>query len=397
MEPISKTFITIGAILLFAPAIDTIARRTKLPRVTLLLLFGLLIGPDVLNLLPALGNTWFPVVTDLALLMIGFLLGEKLAFSFLRKNARAVLWISVGEVLVTAVTMFTVLFLIGVPIEVSLVLAGIAPASAPAATVDVVHEVKAKGEFTNTLLAIVAIDDAWGLIAFSILLAFAQSLHGTSGGVDVLLAGAWELGGALLVGIGLGIPMAYLTGRIRPGKPTLPEALGFVFVCGGLALFLDVSIILASMVLGGVVANLAKHHERPFHAIENIESPFMIMFFVLAGASLHIDSLAEVGLIGGAYIILRVIGQISGAWVGAAVGKSGPLVRKYMGLALMPQAGVALGMALIAANKFPEIGGIIFPIVAGTTVLFELIGPVMTRMALEKAGEIPSQKKMDGY
>ncbi len=394
MEPISKTFLTIGAILLFAPAIDAIGRRTKLPRVTLLLIFGLLIGPDALDFLPALGQTWFPIVTDLALLMIGFLLGEKLAFSFLRKNARAVLWISAGEVLVTVVIMFSILFLIGVPVEIALILAGIAPASAPAATVDLVHEVKAKGNFTNILLAIVAIDDAWGLIVFSILFAFAQSLQGTSGGVDVLLAGAWELGGALLVGIALGVPMAYLTGRIRPGKPTLPEALGFVFVCGGLALYLDVSIILASMVLGGVVANLAKHHERPFHAIENIESPFMILFFVLAGASLHIDSLAEVGLIGGAYIISRVIGQVSGAWAGAMIGKSGPLVKKYMGLALMPQAGVALGMALIAGNKFPEIGGTIFPIVAGTTVLFELIGPIMTRMALAKAGEIPSQKEL---
>ena len=391
LDVITKTFITIGAILLFAPAIDAIARRTKLPRVTLLLLLGILIGRFAQDLLPAFGKTWFQVVTDLALLMIGFLLGEKLVFSFLRKNARSVLWISVGEVLITVVIMFAVLFLIGVPIEVALILAGIAPASDPAATIDVVHEVKAKGKFTNTLLAIVAIDDAWGLIVFSILFAFAQSLHGQSSGVDVLLAGGWELGGALLVGVGLGVPMAYLTGRIRPGKPTLPEALGFVFVCGGVALFLDVSIILASMVLGGVVANLAKHHERPFHAIENIESPFMILFFVLAGASLHIDSFAEIGLIGGAYIILRVIGQVSGAWVGATVGKSGPLVKKYMGLALMPQAGVALGMALIATNQFPEIGGTIFPIVAGTTVLFELIGPLMTRMALERAGEIPTR------
>jgi Kef-type K+ transport system membrane component KefB len=391
MDPISKTFIMIGAILLFAPAIDAIGHRTKLPRVTLLLLFGLLIGPYGLDLLPALGKTWFQVATDLALLMIGFLLGEKLAFSFLKKNARAVLWISVGEVLVTAAIMFAVLFLIGVPIEVALILSGIAPASAPAATVDVVHEVKAKGKFTNTLLAIVAIDDALGLIVFSILFAFAQSAHGQSGSVEVLLAGAWELGGALVIGIALGVPMAYLTGRIRPGKPTLPEAIGFVLVCGGVALFLNVSIILASMVLGGVVANLAQHHERPFHAIENIESPFMILFFVLAGASLHVDSLTEVGLIGGAYIILRVTGQISGASAGAIVGNSGPLVRKYMGLALMPQAGVALGMALVAANKFPEIGGTIFPIVTGTTILFELIGPIMTRMALERAGEIPRE------
>jgi Kef-type K+ transport system membrane component KefB len=389
MDSIGEIFITIGAILLCAPAIDAIGRRTKLPRVTLLLLFGLLIGPYALDLLPPLGNIWFPVVTDLALIMIGFLLGEKLATSFLKKNARAVLWISLGEVLVTTLVMFTVLFLIGVPIGIALILAGIAAASAPVATIDVVDEVKAKGKFTDTLLAIVAIDDAWGLIIFSVLLAFARSLHGQSGEVDMLLTGTWDIGGALLVGIVLGVPMAYLTGRIRPGKPTLPEAFGFVMVCGGLTLLLNVSIILASMALGGFVANFAKHHERPFHAIENIESPFMILFFVLAGASLHFNSLTQVGLIGGAYIIVRIIGKNLGAWAGAIAGNAEPSVRKYMGLALMPQAGVALGMALIASNNFPEIGGTIFPIVAGTTVFFELIGPIMTRLALEMSGDIP--------
>jgi Kef-type K+ transport system membrane component KefB len=394
VEPISKTFITIGAILLLGTATEAIGRRTKLPRVTLLLLFGLLIGPAALDILPEfIQKKWFPIITDIALIMIGFLLGEKLVHSF-RKDARTVLWISASVVFVTGTLMLGGLLLIGVPIEVALILAAIASATDPVATTDVILETKAKGNFTNVLLGVVAVDDAWGLVIFSFMLAIAQALHGQGSGFEILLSSGWDLGGACIVGLGLGLPMAYLTGRIRSGQPTLIEALGIVFLCGGVAIWLEVSFILASMVLGGVVANFAHHHERPFHAIEDIELPFMILFFVLAGASLHLGSLAEVSLIGGAYIVLRVTGRIFGARPGAAINHSDPRFKRWMGFALMPQAGVALGMALVAANQFPEIGGIIFPVVAGTTVLFELIGPVMTRMALAKAGEIPSQKEL---
>ena len=395
MDELSKTLLTIGIILLLGLATDVIGRWTKLPRVTLLLLFGLLIRQT--PWLPENIEKWFPLITDTALLMVGFLLGEKLTRSFIQKNTYTVLWVSVSEVFVTAIIVFAGLILIGVPIEVALIFAGVSTATDPAATADVVNETNAKGNFSNTLLAIVAIDDAWGLIIFSFILALAQSIHGQIGGVEILLSGAWNLGGACLVGIGLGIPMAYLTGRIRPGQPTLLEALGFVFLCGGVALWLEVSFILASMVLGGVVAYLARHHERPFHAIEDIELPFMILFFVLAGASLEIGGLSQIGYIGAAYIILRVVGRIVGAWPGAAIADAGPLVKKWMGIALMPQAGVALGMALVATHRFPETSDVIFPVVIGTTILFELIGPIMTRTALVRAGEVPKEQRVQTH
>jgi hypothetical protein len=134
---------------------------------------------------------------------------------------------------------------------------------------------------------------------------------------------------------------------------------------------------------GSVVANLARHHTRPFHAIEGIEWPFMILFFVLAGASLRI-----VGLIGSAYVILRVIGRFLGAWVGGVITWAGPLFRGWMGLALMPQAGVALGMALVATERCLNVGKVILTVVIAATVVFELIGPVMTRIALVRAGDV---------
>ncbi len=386
MDDLALSLITIGVILLFGLAADVIGRRTKLPRVTLLLLFGLLIRQT--PWFPENLNHWFPFITDLALLMIGFLLGEKLVWSFRGKQSLTVFWVSGSVVIVTAGLILGGLLLIGIPLEIALIFAGISTATDPAATTDVVVETKAKGNFSSTLLAIVAIDDAWGLILFSFLLALAQSIQGQPGSMDILLTGAWDLGGACLVGIMLGIPMALLTGRVRPGQPTLLEALGIVVLCGGISLMLNVSFILASMVLGGMVALLATHHEYPFHAIEDIEPPFMILFFVLAGASLDIFQLAEIGWLGITYIFLRILGRIFGSWPGALLAQAKPSIRNFTGMALMPQAGVALGMALVATNRFPELSQVIFPVVIGTTIFFELIGPILTRTALILAGDV---------
>jgi Kef-type K+ transport system membrane component KefB len=390
MDDVAITLITLGVVLLLGLVTDALGRHSPLPRVTLLLIFGFLIGPSALDLLPALGEKWFRVVANMALVMVGFLLGEKITLSSMRQHGRLVLWISIASVVGTAVVVLVGLLLIGVRLDIALLLAGIAPATAPAATADVVHEARADGRFARTLLGIVAVDDAWGLILFSLMLTAVQTFSVGTDSIVPLLTGAWELGGALLVGIGLGIPMAYLTGRIQPGEPTLVEALGLVFLCGGIALWLDVSFILASMVLGSVVANLARHHMRPFHAIEGIEWPFMILFFVLAGASLHAKALYQVGLAGSAYIILRIIGRFLGAWVGGAVSRAEPLVRRWIGMALMPQAGIALGMALVAIQRRPDLGEVILTVVIASTVLFEVIGPVLTRIALVRAGEVGS-------
>ena len=387
MDDTAKTLITLGALLLLGLATDAIGRRTRLPRVTLLLIFGFAIGPGGLGFLCPNEEKWFSVVADMALIMIGFLLGEKFTLSSLRQHGKLVLWLSVAEVVVTALVVLIGLLLIGLQMDIALLLAGISTATDPAATTDVVHETKADGVFTRTMLGIVAVDDAWGMILFSLMLTAAQAFSGQGDSIAPLLTGAWELGGALLVGIGLGIPMAYLTGRIRPGEPTLVEALGVVFLCGGIAIWLGVSFLLASMVLGCVVANLARHHIRPFHAIEGIEWPFMILFFVLAGASLHTETLYQIGFVGSAYIILRIIGRLLGAWTGGAISHAEPLMRRWMGMALMPQAGVALGMALVAMQRRPDLGEIILPVVIASTVLFELVGPVLTRAVLIHVGE----------
>jgi Kef-type K+ transport system membrane component KefB len=164
------------------------------------------------------------------------------------------------------------------------------------------------------------------------------------------------------------------------------EALGIVFICGGLAIWLEVSYLIAAMTVGAIVANLAKHHDYPFHEIENIESPFMVVFFVLAGASLDIGSIEELGLMGILYIIGRALGKYLGAFIGSQFSGSTTITQKWMGLALLPQAGVPIGMALVAANQFPEYRQVLLSVVISSTVLFDIIGPILTRYAIYQAG-----------
>jgi Kef-type K+ transport system membrane component KefB len=167
----------------------------------------------------------------------------------------------------------------------------------------------------------------------------------------------------------------------------LMEALGLVLLCGGLAIALEVSYLIACMAMGAVIANLAVHHDYPFHEIENIEWPFMVVFFVLAGAKLELAGLALVSVVAAVYLLTRVVGKIAGAAIGAAISQAGRPVKRWMGTAMLPQAGVPIGMALLAGERFPEYRDVILTVVIGTTVVFELAGPVATRFALSRASK----------
>jgi len=387
MTDLVLSYLAIGAIFLAGLVINILGRRMQLPRVTLMLLVGFAVGPSVLDLLPDLKDTWFQAATDLALMMIGFLLGGHLTRSTFRLYGRWVLLVSLSVVVLTAATVTLATWLAGGSLPLALILGATATATAPAAVQDVVKESHAGGPFTQTLLGIVAILDAWGLVLFSLCMTAAGGLTGGESEAH-LLHGLWEIGGAVVVGAGLGIPMAYITGRLTEGEPSEVEAMGFVLLCGGIALAIDVSFILAAMVMGVVVVNLAYHHDRPFHAIEGIEWPFKMVFFLLAGASLEIHALLGVGAIGLVFIVGRVAGRILGGIVGAYAANASPVMGCRMGLSLLPQAGVAIGMALTASKSLPAIADILMPVVIGTTVLFEVTGPIVTRLVLKQAGEI---------
>jgi Kef-type K+ transport system membrane component KefB len=266
----------------------------------------------------------------------------------------------------------------------ALVLGGVAAATAPAATIDVVSQYRARGAFPGLLLSVVALDDAWGLIVFSLCVTTATALHNATVDTELVVRAGTDIAGAIGLGLVLGVPAALLTGRIKAGEPMLTEALALVFLCGGLALLLDVSFLIAAMVTGATVANLARHHERPFHAIQAVDWPVMVLFFVLAGASLQIDAVLAVSGIGMAYMGWRTVGKVGGGWLGAKLGGADPLHGRWIGMALLPQAGVAMGMALVASNQLPEYRQEILSIAIGSTILFELFGPIATRLALRR-------------
>ena len=397
MEPyqagIGTISLTLGCLFVAGMVADILGRFTPLPRVTLLLITGFVVGPSLLDWLPDMTRQWFPLVTNVALSMIGFLIGGHLHRDRLGSMGKDVFGLSIGITLATIVLIPVMLIAMGVSPLVALLLGGIATATDPAATVDVVNEAGAKGTFAGTLLGIVAIDDVWGLIAFSLLLAVAQILSGHTDAWQSLQTGLIEIGGALILGILIGLLMALLSGRIQSGEPTQAEALGGVLIAAGLADYFDVSSILTTIVMGAVVCNVASHHERPFHAIRGIEWPFLILFFFLAGAGLQIASMLQVGLLTITYVMARIITRVLGAWLGGYASKSPLQIRRWMGLALLPQAGVALGMALIAIQHFPDLHDVILPVVLSSTIFFELIGPVLTRWSLRRSGEIQTNSK----
>ncbi len=382
MPESAQFLLTIGGIFLLGLLTNAVARHTVLPRVTLLLLFGIIIGDEVLAVVPKIFEERFDIIADMTLLMVGFLIGGKLTTDSLAESGRSALWVSLAAAVVTVACVSGGLMILSVPVDVAIILGCIGAATAPAAIFDVVAELNVDNKFSRLLISVVALDDVWALVIFGVGLAVVRSLNGGGGDALFMLDVSREVGGAIVLGILIGFPAAYLTGRVIPGKPILTEALGIVFFCGGLAIWFGVSYLIASIVVGFVVANYAKHHEYPFHAIEGIESPIMIVFFVLAGALLDVSAIREIGLVGVAYIIARTMGKYLGAAIGCVIAGSDRRTKKWMGLALLPQAGVAIGMALAASNQFPEHRQFLLPLVISSTVFFELIGPILTRQAL---------------
>jgi Kef-type K+ transport system membrane component KefB len=377
--------VAIGILFLGGLALDAVGRIVHVPRVTLLMLLGALLGPPLLDVLPAAIADGNPIYTDLALTMVAFLLGSSLSRTTLAARGRQILVISIVVVLVSITLVAGGLYLLGVPLPIALLLGGIAAATDPAATRDVLRQSGKTGVFVDTLSGVVAIDDAWGLLAFSVLLSLAALLLGNGADGGAVFHAIYEALGGIALGVAIGLPAAFLTGRLRPGEPSLIEAIGVVMLCTGLSLYFEVSFLLTGMACGAVIVNFARHHERPFHEIERIEWPFLLLFFVMAGASLQVDALMTLGVVGVGYCVLRLVSRPIGGWLGGWA--SGLALREgvLMGTSLMPQAGVAIGMALVASDQFPQYGQTLVTIAIASTIFFEVVGPVMTQFALKKS------------
>tara|TARA_R100000322_G_scaffold170365_1_gene145384 strand:- start:18290 stop:19468 length:1179 start_codon:yes stop_codon:yes gene_type:complete len=374
-------FITFGALFMGGLAAEHIGRLTRLPRVTILLLFGILVGRSGLDLVPPEARAWFEPMTVVSLSMVAFLLGADLTRKKLAQHGRAILAISLAIVLGTTLIVWGGLLALGLDPGAALLLGAIATATAPPAVADVIRQLKIQNGFTETLTGIVAIDDVWGVMVFSLCLALVAPSGDWAGPATTVFH---DIGGAVLLGLLIGAPSAYLTGRLKPGEPQMIEALGVVFLTAGLALWLEVSFLIAGMTAGAVIANFARHHDYAFNETERVELPFLLLFFLLAGATLDLRELVSVAGWAAAYVTLRILARIVSGWLGAYFGGVPAKERPLYGPALLPQAGVAVGMALVAAEVMPESEALIVPIIIASSVIFDVFGPAVTAFAVRR-------------
>ncbi|HCB66207.1 MAG: sodium:proton exchanger [Tenericutes bacterium GWC2_39_45] len=377
-----------------------VAKYLRLPNVTGYLVGGLLIGPSILNLIPEESLLSLELVSAVALGFIAFSIGNEMKISYFKRVGATPIIIAIFESLFAVIITLgavTGYFMIRGTLTMenfrfALVLSAIAAATAPAATMMVVRQYKAKGILTETLLSVVAIDDGVAIVLFGIFVALANALGPDAVNVSLfrqILLPFWEILLSLGIGAFLGLLLVlgvrWFTGRGN----RISLVITMIFFTIFLADHFGGSTLLACMMLGGVFANISPKYEEVNGLIYFVTPPIFIMFFVLSGAELKLSVLSAVGIIGIVYVLFRVVGKIFGAWFGSQVTKVDPVVAKYLGYALIPQAGVAIGLSLIATQVLNvEMGSQIRAIILAGTLIYELIGPVITKVALKKAGEI---------
>lgn len=380
-----------GLVLLLGWLAGRLINKLKFPAVTGYLLIGIIIGPSFFNLLtqPMLkAAVW---LSHGALGIIAFSIGSEFTLATLRRLGKSVIWIAFLEAFgAAALVVLAMLFILRQPLPNALLFGAIASATAPAATIMVVREYRARGPLTDTLLAVVAIDDPICVMNFAI----------ASGVATMLLAGrvtsvagmiihpVLEIIVALVLGAALGFLLCLAGDRfLRNQAEMLTFTLGAIFLGAGLALQFNLSPLLVNMALGAVVGNFAERNEDIFDTIKAMDTPVFVAFFTLSGAGLHVELLRSIGWVGVVYIIMRVIGKMAGAALGASISGASKTVRSYLGLGLVPQAGVALGLSLLVKQLLPGIGETISTTIVATTVVYELIGPLCAKAAIRLAGE----------
>lgn len=403
----------IGTAMFAGLFLSRLTSKFNLPDVTSYLIAGVLVGPLALGgLIPGLGFDSFDfveemgLICDVALGFIAFSIGSEFRGTALRQIGRQAAIIAVFQALsataLVDVCLIVMHFLLGdkLPVSTCIILGAIATATAPAATMMVINQYKAKGPLTSILLPIVALDDAVGLIVFAASTGIAKALNSASISlVSILVNPLLEIVLSIGLGAGLGWVFSLVEKYFNSRSKRLSLAVAFVFLCvafsklsfslpGGVSI--QFSSLLVCMMCGTIFCNLCDFSEEIMYRTERWTAPVYVLFFVLSGAELDLRVFADgaVVLVGLAYILARSAGKILGASVSARLTKCQPSICKYLGITLLPQAGVALGMSVSVAAEFGAEGGIIRNIVLFSVLIYELVGPVLTKIALSAAGEI---------
>ena len=388
---VSQVIISVAIMLIAGYVMSRLTKKMKLPNVTGYIIAGILIGPYCIDVIPAKVVEGMSFLADIALAFIAFSTGEFFKLSTLKKNGGKNVVITVFEALMASIVVFLIMyFALGLSLPFSIVLGALAAATAPASTMMTIRQTGAKGDFVNTLLQVVALDDVVGLVAFSVAIAVAAaSLAGTVTVGNVLLPIVYNIVAFVLGGL-LGFLLKLLISK-RSTDNRLIIAVATIFGFCGICSFMDVSPLLGCMAMGTVYMNTAKD-EKLFKQLNYFSPPILLLFFVRSGVNFKLDALVSSGqsvggvsllVIGIVYFFVRIAGKYGGSFLGCLIVKKDKKVRNYLGLALIPQAGVAIGLATLASRTIGgDTGSALETIILASSVLYELIGPVCAKLAL---------------
>ncbi len=403
--------------------LSRLVKKLKLPAVTGYLIAGILIGPYCLGQLGSLIDIpWLgyidkeavegaSILSKIALGFIAFAIGDEFRLSSLKKIGKQATVIGIFQALVATVLVDAVLiglyFVLPegtISIPAALVLGAVATATAPAATLMVVRQYKAKGRLTDILLPVVAIDDAVGLVVFAVSFGIAQSIQNGAGlsVISVLVEPLVEVVLSLALGVVLGVLFSLAEKYFKSNSKRLTLSITFVIMAVALSLYethlfgihIKFSSLLVCMMLGTVFCNMCDFSDEIMGKTDKWTAPLFVLFFVLSGAELEFGVFSNVMviLVGVVYILVRAAGKMLGAAISAKATKCESNIVKYLGITLLPQAGVALGMSLIAAESLGEVGAMVRNITLFAVLVYELVGPMLTKIALTKSGDIVPRK-----
>ncbi|MBT3394053.1 MAG: cation:proton antiporter [Waddliaceae bacterium] len=381
--------LALGLFFLLGYTSSRIMTFLKLPAIIGYIIVGLVLGPSVTNIVNAKIIEDLDFIGYTALGFIAFIIGGRIKISALRKLKEHIIFITVFQALATFILVFIGIYFISRSAPIAALLAAISAATAPAAVFAIIKELKAKGPLAKTLLAIVAIDDAICLALFGVVAAIVLAMMG-NGSTEcwhVILTSLVQLVGAIVIGMLIGFSINYIVNGNKKDSYHIYIAVSLVLLGCGVSIALNISPLLTNMVAGCFVANTFHASRKLFKAVENIEEIIIVLFFALAGARLQIALIPQVWHLVLMYVATRWCGKVFGGMLGARISKAPKVVQKYVGLGLVPQAGVAIGLIYIVKDIIPEISATITAIVLASIVFDEIIGPIGTEIALIKSKE----------
>lgn len=368
----------------------------KFPDVTGYLIAGVIIGPSLLGLVPAEGVKRLEILSQMALSFIAFSIGSEMNLKAIKRIGTKIIIVTIAEALgAMLVVTLTMLLVFRTDVPFAIIIGSIACATAPAATLMVIRQYQAKGDLVDVLIPVVALDDAVCIMAFGISSSIATSiLSGAALSINTMLfKPVLEIILSIALGIVGGIIYILISKKLKNDEENLTYTLAMIFLITSLAAKFNLSSLLTLMATGMVIANFGRVNRRYLGLINTVTPPLFVVFFVLSGADLHLSELKSVGLYGIAYVIARVIGKVGGAYFSTKFTGFPASVQKYLGLTLVPQAGVAIGLSLVASNILPDPhGSKVRSLILGATIIYELIGPLVAKYALTKAGCIEKSK-----